>query len=61
MTRQLQPTRVDRGEPAERIDNVIHRPGRVDALGYTRYWLAEHHNTPSIASSAPEIPAGKPR
>ena len=28
-----------------------------DALGYERMWLAEHHNTTSIASSAPEISA----
>jgi luciferase family oxidoreductase group 1 len=27
-------------------------------LGYTRYWLAEHHNMPGIASSAPEILIG---
>src|SRR5205085_6839835 len=26
-----------------------------DRLGYTRYWFAEHHNMPSIATSAPEI------
>jgi len=26
-----------------------------DELGYERMWLAEHHNTTSIASSAPEI------
>jgi len=26
-----------------------------DSLGYERMWLAEHHNTNSIASSAPEI------
>jgi luciferase family oxidoreductase group 1 len=30
-----------------------------DQLGYTRYWLAEHHNIPSIASSAPEIMIGQ--
>jgi luciferase family oxidoreductase group 1 len=30
-----------------------------DRLGYTRYWLAEHHNIPSIASSAPEIMIGQ--
>ncbi|MER1999120.1 MAG: LLM class flavin-dependent oxidoreductase [Lysinibacillus sp.] len=28
-----------------------------DALGYERFWLAEHHNTKSLASSAPEITA----
>jgi luciferase family oxidoreductase group 1 len=31
----------------------------ADALGFTRYWLAEHHNLPSIASSAPEIMIGQ--
>jgi luciferase family oxidoreductase group 1 len=31
----------------------------ADRLGYTRYWLAEHHNIPSIASSAPEIMIGQ--
>src|SRR6202163_2090242 len=31
----------------------------ADALGYTRYWLAEHHNLPSIASSAPDIMIGQ--
>jgi len=31
---------------------------RVDELGYTRYWIAEHHNLPNIASSAPEILIG---
>src|SRR5215472_16678974 len=28
-------------------------------LGYTRYWVAEHHNLPSIASSAPDIMIGQ--
>lgn len=27
----------------------------ADERGYTRYWFAEHHGLPSIASSAPEI------
>jgi luciferase family oxidoreductase group 1 len=31
----------------------------ADRLGYLRYWLAEHHNLPSIASSAPEIMIGQ--
>jgi luciferase family oxidoreductase group 1 len=31
----------------------------ADQLGYTRYWLAEHHNIASIASSAPEIMIGR--
>jgi luciferase family oxidoreductase group 1 len=28
---------------------------RADALGFTRFWLAEHHNMPGIASSAPAV------
>ena len=31
----------------------------ADRLGYTRYWLAEHHNLASIASSAPDIMMGQ--
>ncbi|MEO6315954.1 MAG: LLM class flavin-dependent oxidoreductase [Chitinophagaceae bacterium] len=27
----------------------------ADRLGYTRYWLSEHHNTLSLAGAAPEI------
>ena len=30
-------------------------PRPADRLGYTRYWLAEHHNTGSLACTAPEI------
>src|ERR671938_1752653 len=26
-----------------------------DALGYTSYWLAEHHNTRGLAGPAPEV------
>src|SRR5262249_7992465 len=31
----------------------------ADQLGFMRYWVAEHHNLPSIASSAPEIMIGQ--
>lgn len=31
----------------------------ADRLGYTRYWLAEHHNMASVASSSPEIMIGQ--
>lgn len=27
---------------------------RADQLGYRRFWVAEHHNFPSVASTAPE-------
>jgi luciferase family oxidoreductase group 1 len=28
---------------------------RAEALGYTRFWVAEHHNMPSIASTTPPV------
>src|SRR6202023_2473163 len=31
----------------------------ADRLSYTRYWVAEHHNLPSIASAAPDIMIGQ--
>ena len=31
----------------------------ADRLGFTRYWVAEHHNLPSIASAAPDIMIGQ--
>ena len=31
----------------------------ADGLGYMRYWVAEHHNLPAIASSAPDIMIGQ--
>jgi len=40
------------------LRNTLDLAKLVDNLGYTRYWLAEHHNTPLIASSAPEIMIG---
>ena len=30
----------------------------ADGLGYTRYWLAEHHGTPMLACTAPEVLIG---
>ncbi|WP_061709095.1 LLM class flavin-dependent oxidoreductase [Pseudenterobacter timonensis] len=27
----------------------------ADALGYHRFWIAEHHNTPHLASPSPEL------
>ena len=43
---------------AEALRNTLDLAQLADRLGFTRYWLAEHHNTPLIASSAPEIMIG---
>ena len=31
---------------------------RAEELGYQRFWVAEHHNMPGIASSAPPVLIG---
>ena len=35
--------------------NTIDLARFAEGLGYTRYWIAEHHSTQSLASPAPEI------
>src|SRR4028119_2034599 len=40
------------------LRNTLDLAGLVDRLGYRRYWLAEHHNMPTIASSTPEVMIG---
>lgn len=41
--------------PGEALRNSLDLARRTEALGYTRYWVAEHHNMPGIASSAPAV------
>jgi luciferase family oxidoreductase group 1 len=41
------------------LRNSIDLAGMADRLGFTRYWVAEHHNMPNIASSAPDIMIGQ--
>jgi luciferase family oxidoreductase group 1 len=43
---------------SEALTNTLDLARNVDRLGYTRYWLAEHHSIPSVASTAPEIMIG---
>jgi luciferase family oxidoreductase group 1 len=40
------------GEALARSTDLIQY---VEALGYTRHWVAEHHNMPGIASSSPPV------
>ncbi|MEZ4864365.1 MAG: MsnO8 family LLM class oxidoreductase [Caldilineaceae bacterium] len=40
------------------LRNSIDLAKLADRLVYTRFWLAEHHNIPSIAISTPEIMIG---
>ncbi|WP_132250049.1 LLM class flavin-dependent oxidoreductase [Methylobacterium segetis] len=45
--------------PAQALQDSIALARHVDGLGFTRFWLAEHHALPSVASPAPEIMIGQ--
>lgn len=44
--------------PSRALHRTIELAQAAERLGYARYWLAEHHSMPSIASSAPDIMIG---
>ena len=44
--------------PAQAFANSLDLARHAEALGYTRYWLAEHHNMPGIASAATSVLIG---
>jgi len=50
---------IPRGATAsEALRNTLALAQRAESLGYERYWLAEHHNMPGIASAATAIVIG---
>jgi luciferase family oxidoreductase group 1 len=44
---------------AQALRNSLDLARLADGLGFVRYWVAEHHNLPAIASSAPDIMIGQ--
>ncbi len=44
--------------PAETLKNSLKLAQAAESYGYKRFWLAEHHNSISIASAAPQILIG---
>ena len=44
--------------PARALHNSIDLATLAESLGYTRYWVAEHHGSPTIAGSTPEVLIG---
>ncbi len=50
-----QSTVVSGRGPDTSIRESLELARHCDALGYHRYWVAEHHNSPSIAGTAPEV------
>jgi luciferase family oxidoreductase group 1 len=43
---------------SQALQNTVNLAIAAERLGYTRYWLAEHHNSAMLASSSPEILIG---
>ena len=41
--------------PEQALRNSLQLAQRAEQLGYHRYWFAEHHATPTLASPAPEV------
>ena len=43
------------GDAGQALNNSLDLARLVEALGYRRYWMAEHHNLPGIASAATAV------
>jgi luciferase family oxidoreductase group 1 len=49
---------IQGGTAAEALANTADLARHAEQLGYHRYWLAEHHNMPGIASAATSVVIG---
>ncbi len=49
---------LEGGDAAQALRNTIDLARRAEAWGFRRYWLAEHHNIPSVASAATAVVIG---
>jgi luciferase family oxidoreductase group 1 len=49
---------VEGSDAAQSLANSLDLARHAEALGYRRYWLAEHHNSPGIASAATAVVIG---
>lgn len=47
------------GTAAQAVRETIELARHCDALGFRRYWIAEHHNSGGLASASPEILIGQ--
>ncbi len=50
----LVPVRSDQST-ADAVAATVRLAQTADRLGYTRYWLAEHHNMPSVGATSPPV------
>jgi luciferase family oxidoreductase group 1 len=49
---------VEGGDAASALANTLDLARHAERWGYRRYWLAEHHNMPGIASAATAVVIG---
>jgi luciferase family oxidoreductase group 1 len=47
------------GTAAEALQETIALAVATEAMGYERYWVAEHHNAPNFAGTSPELLIGQ--
>ncbi|MFD2784532.1 LLM class flavin-dependent oxidoreductase [Hymenobacter rubripertinctus] len=45
--------------PREALLHTVDLARLTDCLGYTRFWVSEHHNTRTLAGSSPEVLLGR--
>ena len=50
----LVPVRTDQST-SDALAATTHLAQTADRLGYTRYWIAEHHNMPAVAATSPPV------
>ncbi|MFS2224456.1 LLM class flavin-dependent oxidoreductase [Pantoea sp. B65] len=46
---------ADGESPSQALAGTLELARRAEQWGFHRFWLAEHHNTPALASPAPEV------
>jgi luciferase family oxidoreductase group 1 len=50
---------VSGSNAVQALRNTVDLAQHVERLGYHRFWLAEHHNMPGVASSSPAVLIGR--
>ncbi|RAK52432.1 LLM class flavin-dependent oxidoreductase [Phenylobacterium deserti] len=50
---------LEGGDAAQSFRNTVDLAQRAERLGFNRFWLAEHHNMPGVASAATAVVIGQ--
>jgi alkanesulfonate monooxygenase SsuD/methylene tetrahydromethanopterin reductase-like flavin-dependent oxidoreductase (luciferase family) len=49
---------VEGGDVRQSLENNLNLARHAERLGYRRFWFAEHHNMPGVASAATSVVIG---